>query len=348
MKKIRIAQIGTGHDHAADVFATLNFLSDIFEVVGYSEVPEDTVPFDWSRNYFEQKKEVYSGAKRYSVDEILSMEDIDAVAVETLDLHLVKYAQMAADRGLHIHMDKAPGESAEEFERLLSTVKSKNLAFSIGYMYRFNPMIRQAFERIKNGEIGKIHSVDAEMSCYYGADKREWLSLFKGGMMQYLGCHMVDLVVRLLGVPEAITPYNTASGHEGVEAKDLSLAVFQYPDGVATVKSSMLDAGGFARRRLTVCGDKGSIVVQPFEVFHGKDESRLFAMTSHLELEAWSRSASVDSERFDRYADMCRAFASMVRGERGLEVDLGTEALIERCLNAACGINSDYKGKICL
>lgn len=348
MKKIRIAQIGTGHDHAADIFATLNFLSDIFEVVGYAEVPEDDIPSAWAQNYYKQKREVYKGAKKYTVDEILSMTDLDAVAIETFDLNLVKYAQMAADKGLHVHMDKAAGESAEDFERLLSTIKSKNLVFNIGYMYRFNPMVEQAFQRIKNGEIGKIHSIDAEMSCYYGADKREWLSQFQGGMMQYLGCHMVDLVVRLQGVPKSITPYNTATGHEGVTAKDLAFAVFQYPDGVSTVKSSMLDASGYSRRHLVVNGEKGTIIVEPFEIHHGRDEGHLFAMTSHLRLEAWSASSSVDSGIFDRYADMCRAFASMVRGEREMEVDLETEARIERCLNAACGIDCDFKAEICL
>ena len=192
----------------------------------------------------------------------------------------------------------------------------------------------------------KIHSIDAEMSCYYLPDKREWLGLFQGGMMQYLGCHMIDLVVRLLGVPEKITPYNTVTGYEGVTAKDLAFAVFQYPDGVATVKSSMLDAGGFSRRHLIVCGDKGALTVEPFEIHHGKDETHLFAMSSRLRLDAWAASANVESEIFDRYADMCRAFAAMVRGERTMEVDLETEARIERCLNVACGISCDFKEEI--
>ena len=200
MKKIKIAQIGTGHDHAADVFVTLNALSDVFEVVGYAEVPEDNIQSVWAQNYYEQKREVYKNAKKYSVDEILSMDDLDAVVVETFDLNLVKYAQKAADAGLCVHMDKAAGESAEEFEILLSTIKRKNLVFNIGYMYRFNPMLRQAFERIQKGEIGNVHSIDAEMSCYYPADKREWLGQFQGGMMQYLGCHMVDLLVRMQGI----------------------------------------------------------------------------------------------------------------------------------------------------
>ena len=110
----------------------------------------------------------------------------------------------------------------------------------------------------------------------------------------------------------------------------------------------MLDVVGYKRRRLVVSGDEGTITVQPFETYHGKDEGRLFAMSSHLELEAWGAAESVDSEKFDRYADMCKAFAAMVRGERDLEVDLETEARIERCLNAACGISCDFKGDIIL
>ena len=348
MRKIRIAQIGTGHDHAADIFTTLSSLSDIFEVVGYAEVPEDNVPFAWSQNNYAQKRSVYEGAKKYTVDEIFSMPDLDAVAVETLDLYLVKYAQMAADKGLHVHMDKAAGESVEDFEKLLSTIKRKNLVFNIGYMYRFNPMVREAFARIQKGQVGAINFVDAEMSCYYTSDKREWLSLFQGGMMQYLGCHMVDLVVRLQGVPESITPYNTATGHEGVTAKDLAFAVFEYPNGVSTVKSSMLDCGGFGRRHLRVHGDKGTLSVQPFELFHGNKEGCLFGMSSHLEVEAWAGNDSVDSGVFDRYADMCKAFGAMVRGDMEREVDLETEARIQRCLSAACGIPCDYKAKISL
>ena len=44
MKKIKIAQIGIGHDHAGDVFEELQHASDVFDVVGYAEVPETISP----------------------------------------------------------------------------------------------------------------------------------------------------------------------------------------------------------------------------------------------------------------------------------------------------------------
>lgn len=350
MKKIKIAQIGIGHDHAADIFSTLQYLNNDFDLVGYAEVPGDDLPYEWTKKNYQAKQDVYKNAKKYTVEEILAMPDLDAVAIETFDESLVKYAQMAADRGLHIHMDKASGLDINAFEKLLSTVKQKNLVFNMGYMYRFNPSVQETVERIKKGEIGKIHSIDAEMSCYYGSDKREWLESLPCGMMQYLGCHLVDLVVRLQGVPEEIAAFNSATGYDNVSAQDLGFAVFKYADGVSTVKSNMLDCGGFLRRHLIVNGELGSLIVSPFEKAEGKTEEYLVGMSSKLTSyslkEAWGEGVEKKIPTFDRYFSMLLAFAGTVRGERKAEVDLETEARIARCLIAACGRDCNFKGEI--
>lgn len=335
MKKIRIAQIGTGHDHAGVTFAALRRMTDIFEVVGYAQVPEDMGVF---------QSECYEGAKRYSVEEILAMPDLDAVTVETFDLALVPYAQKAADRGLHVQMDKAPGESAEAYEKLLSTIKEKKLAFGIGYMYRFNPLIRIAFEKVKNGELGKIYAVEADMSCFHGKEKREWLGNFQGGMMQFLGCHLIDLVIRLQGIPQEIIPYNYATGADGVNSKDVAFALLKYPNGLSFVKSSMLASGGYVKRNLVIYGERGKIEICPLEKYESGLSTISTKMTEYTPQDGWhGLGKQTESSPFDRYEAMLSAFAAMIRGERGYEVDFETEARIHRCLLAACGLPCDYK-----
>ena len=335
MRKIKIAQIGTGHDHAGVTFAALRRMTDIFEVAGYAQVPEDMGVF---------QSECYEGAKRYSVEEILAMPDLDAVTVETFDLALVPYAQKAADRGLHVQMDKAPGESAEAYEKLLSTIKEKNLAFGIGYMYRFNPLIRKAFEKVKNGELGKIYAVEADMSCFYGKEKREWLGNFQGGMMQYLGCHLIDLVIRLQGIPQEIIPYNYATGADGVSSKDVAFALLKYPNGLSFVKSSMLALGGYVKRNLVIYGERGKIEICPLEKYKSGPSTISTKMTEYTPQDGWhGLGKQTESLPFDRYETMLSAFAAMIRGERGYEVDLETEARIHRCLLAACGLPCNYK-----
>ena len=75
-------------------------------------------------------------------------------------------------------------------------------------------------EKIKNGELGEIISVEAQMNCTHPATTRQWLENLPGGMMFYLGCHLIDLILRIQGKPKKIMPLNKCSGLEGVTAKD--------------------------------------------------------------------------------------------------------------------------------
>jgi predicted dehydrogenase len=347
MKRIKIAQIGVGHDHAGQIFNTLRNMPDVFDVVGYAIPDDDVTDNEWELSHLKNQSVMYQGVPKYTVEEILSMPDLDAVTIETYDLLLVKYAKMAVERGINVHVDKAPGESEKEFEELLSMVKEKNLLLNMGYMYRYNPVIKNSIERAKKGEIGKINDVEAEMNIVYGIEKREWLKGFKGGMMQYLGCHLVDLVVRTLGVPEEIIPSNYSTGVDGLDVLDGGFAVFKYKNAMATIKSNMVDVGGFVRRHLTLKGDKGTIQILPLEKVDGKYYEISSISTEYGINDGFHSTGTTNkSEIFDRYGVMLKEFASMVRGDRKAEVDLETEARIHRCLLKANGMDVDYKGEI--
>ena len=347
MKKIRIAQIGTGHDHAAATIWSIDRCRDVFDFVGYA-VGED----DYEK--YEEEKGAYTPFKRYTVEEILSMDDLDAVAIETTELSSVKYAQMAADRGLHVHLDKPGNESAEEFETLLSTIKKKGLILSMGYMYRFNPAVVQALQQARAGELGEIYAVEAHMDCSHPQKKRQWLSQFQGGMTFYLGCHLIDLVMNFKGVPDSVIPYNTPSGVEGVTAKDNGFVVLLYDEGGASfIKTCSAEAGGFMRRQLVVCGAKSTVTIQPIEAFTGKGGSVLSAKSGISSIPNGATNAPWNNDfdekfefEFDRYDPMMRNFAERVcSGEQG-EYTLEYEARLHRVILASCGIDCDYKGEI--
>ena len=145
MKKIRIAQIGVNrYSHALSVFNSIKTLPDIFEVVGYCLV-------EGEKERFERELSVFNGYPEMTLEEILNDPTIEAVTVETEEIHLTKYAIMAAEHGKMIHMEKPGGTSLEEFEKLISIVKEKNLVFHTGYMYRYNPTIREVIDNVKNG-----------------------------------------------------------------------------------------------------------------------------------------------------------------------------------------------------
>jgi predicted dehydrogenase len=169
-------------------------------------------------------------------------------------------------------------------------------------------------------------------------------------MMQYLGCHLVDLVVRLCGVPNEIIPLNTSSNINGINANDIAFAVFKYSDIMATIKSSLVDVGGFSRRHFTVNGQNGSMHIVPLEKSEPKQNGYLSALSTKAFKcsldDTWGAGEKINYEVFDRYQNMLRTFADIIKGKRDYFVDLETEARVQRCMLSATGMKCDYKGKI--
>ena len=183
MKRIKIAQIGTGHDHAFSPIPTFKKLSDIFEFVGYYTVPQDEYNIPQFGN--QAHKWAIGDAKQLTLDEILNYPDLDAVCIETEDRALTKYAIMAAEKGLHIQMDKPGGIDDAEFDRLIDIVEEKKLVFHMAYMYRYNPAVIKLKEDIKAGKLGDIISAEGEMDCRHALPKRNWLKAYPGGMLTF-------------------------------------------------------------------------------------------------------------------------------------------------------------------
>ena len=307
MKKIKVAQIGTSkNSHGNLIWESMIKQKDIFDVVGYAFPGNE-------REKFPDRAKAFEGYKEMTVDEILNNPEIEAVAVETEEIYLTKYALMVANAGKHLHMEKPGGVDLADFEKLVETLKSKNLAFSTGYMYRFNPKIQEAFTKVKNGELGEIYSVEAHMDCKHPAEVRQWLQNFPGGMMFFLGCHLIDLIYQIQGEPEEIIPFNCSTGYDEVTANDYGMVVFKYKSGVSFAKTCANENGGFLRRQLVICGTKGTIEIKPLEV---SADGGLYTVMNEAYSTEWHKEWDTSkSEVYDRYDDMMRNFAEMVRGK---------------------------------
>lgn len=350
MKKIRVIQIGIGHDHARSSFVTMKNQSEHFDVVALAFPDEE-------KCFLKKYDGLLGETSIMTVDEALSIPDIDAAVIETDDASLTKYALMAAERGLHIQMDKPGGISQADFEKLASMQKKSGRILHLGYMYRYNPAIKKLISDVKEGKLGRIISVDAEMSCFHKPQKRDWLASFPGGMLHYLGCHLIDLVMQICGMPEDIIPLSTRSGLDGALGEDFGMAVMKYPNGVSTVKSSAVEVGGYARRHLTVSGTLGTVELDPLEYYAPNRvgwDLPLYTGVSEIYLEdtrgkGWTdQRKRYDTAPYDRYIDMFLAFASMVRGDTENPYSYEYEATLHNVILRACGVDVDIKKEIIL
>lgn len=328
---IKIAQIGINkYSHSNEIFKSICKQSDLFEVVGYT-LPEN------ERERIPEKLDDFKGYEELTLCEILNNPEIEAVTVETDEIYLTKYATMAAKAGKHIHMEKPGGIKLPDFEELIGIMKNSGKIFHTGYMYRYNPYIKDLLNRIQNGELGEIISVEAQMNCIHPAKTRQWLEALPGGMMFYLGCHLIDLIFRIQGVPENIISLNKCSGIDGVTAKDFGMAVLEYKNGVSFAKTTAVELGGFERRQLVVNGTKATYELNPLEWnlpdFSGLQTGRTIRTSTN-----WHTKGEKEiSAPYDRYDDMMRSFAEYVRGEKQNPYSPDYELELFKAVLKACG-----------
>lgn len=338
MKPIKVVMVGNGHDHSAANFRAMKNHPETFEIVGVC----DLIPG--------KDEKTYEGAKRFSVDELLALPDLDAVVIESGKDSEVYYGQKFAAKGIPIFLDKPGSSNVEEYNKLLDIVEEKKLPFGLGYVYRFNPMVKNALELQKAGELGKAYSVEAHMSVYHDENKRRWLKTFKGGMMFYLGCHIIDVACMFLGFPEQVIPLSTSTGNDGIDSEDFGCAILKYDNGSAYIRTCASEVNGFGRRGITVAGTRGTVQIYPTEQHISScdtdldliSKARITLLKEHPN--QWGFGGTeYTSDPFNRYAPMLLQFAAQVRGEEGYVMPLDYERKLMKTLALACGADNEMK-----
>ncbi len=334
MKKIKIGQIGTGHLHAYKIKALRQF-PEIFEIVG---IAED----DPARRESAQGSSIYRELNWMTSDELLALPELDAVFVEVEEHDTIEVAQRCIRAGKHIQMDKPGGESLPAFEALLAEAEAKQLIVQLGYMYRNSPAIEFCFKAVRDGLLGNISTIDAVMSRYDGQEFRDLMKTFKGGAAYVFLCHLVDMAVIMMGAPERVIPLSTCTRDDGVV--DNGLAVMTFPGGcTATLRTTIVEVGGFERRNLIVCGDKGTVVVQPIEVEGDRAGGKVFL--NLLEDSGGYKKGLQEIPQPPytcRYEGQTLEFARILRGEIENPYSYQHELLVQKCHLLACGYGAPY------
>lgn len=308
MRKVRVVQVGTTHPHASGIFNSIKALPDVFEIVGVCE------PSEAERKNLDT--DLYKDTPRLSIEDVLNLKNIDGVIVETTEKDSTRYSKMMADAGFNLHLDKPGGDDFYEYEELVNTAKQKGLTFHTGYMYRFNPAVKKTIELVKNGELGDIYAVDAQMCICLEEKAVKGLKKFNGGMMEFLGCHMLDLVLSVLGMPDKVLPMCYATHKYDTDALDYGMAALIYKNASAVVRSSAVDVNGFIRRQFVVCGTKGSVEIKPMEMFGPRSMTSDMNVTFDSEKNnpCFDFSEKLELEPYQRYDDMMIDFAEIISG----------------------------------
>ncbi len=333
MKRIRIGQLGICHEHAGAKMTTLRRLPDLFEIVG---VVDDRAT--QAARFAGDNLTPYEGLSWLSEAELFAVPGLDAVMVETPNTDLVPTALRCLDHGLPMHLDKPGGEDFALFQRLLADCRERGVPLQMGYMFRNNPAMQFCLRAVQQGWLGEIIEIQGSMSHDYGGPAyQEYLGQFRGGIMFNLGCHLIDIVVALLGRPRRVIPLLKAAGDVAPHIHNNCVALLEYPRATATVRACSLEVNGLPQRNLKICGTRGTIDLRPLERFDGCPLRMRLALRQSNERYPAGEHLIDFGVREDRYVEQLTEFAAIVRGEKTHPFTYEHDALVQEVLLAAAG-----------
>lgn len=272
----RVAICGARHPH---VFPRLELLRrrDDVELVGLFE-PEERVAATLGASY--------DVAVCSSLEELLERRPTLAI-VEGLDHQNSSYVTALAGANVDLLIEKPGASTLEDMRVLVEAVRATAVHADIGYMLRHSPIMPRLEGALRDGLLGPITLARFHAAAPVGGAAEIWQSLPEdlGGVLYTDGCHMMDIVIGLLGPPERVhgtikrlppgpevTAHmfkeDTLSGLGEVRVmrpgtlvhEDCGAAVLEYPDALATFDVTGWEAHGWVEEwRVELYGTRGTL-----------------------------------------------------------------------------------------
>jgi predicted dehydrogenase len=262
--------------------------------------------------------------------ELIGAPDVDVVHVCTPNATHVGLVEQALRAGKHVVCEKPLATSAAEAAGLEALAAESGLVGAVPFVYRYYPMVREARERVRRGEAGRL-------SVLHGSYLQDWLARQDddnwrvdpghGGRSRAfgdIGVHWVDLVefasgqrlVRLSA--QLLTVYPQRRGPDGpfeVHTEDSAVVSFETDGGaMGSVVLNQVAAGRKNCFSFSFDGTEASFVFdhdRPEQLWVGhRSESRLLVRSAEDLAPAAAAYVTVPAGHPQGYQDCFNAFVA--------------------------------------
>lgn len=244
MKKLRFAQAGPTMIHANSYRDTLMLLPDELELVGFYDPDPDAVRPKLKPNA--QDVPFYG-----SISELIEKARPDAVMVQGYLNEMPNAMLQVVEAGVHLWAEKPFATHSSQLKPVAEVMAKKNLAFSCGYSWRFNPysqIIKKAYD---DGLLGKPYSLEMRhlTSSVKRRNPNNWTfkkEITGGGILNWLGCHWIDLM-RYLSSSEVVKVSSIEANVSGeaINVEDAAAVSFQWANGmIGSLHTGFFTPGG--------------------------------------------------------------------------------------------------------
>lgn len=159
-RRLRIGVVGGGRISATQAMAAR--LSDRWEVVAgvLSSDPEQAKAR--GAEWYLPAERCYTTLKEMAASESKRPDGVDAVMITTPNHVHYEAAKTFLEAGIDVLCDKPLTNDLSEANELVKLAQSSGLVFGVCYTMASFPMVRQAREIVKSGDIGKVVQVHVE------------------------------------------------------------------------------------------------------------------------------------------------------------------------------------------
>jgi len=192
-----------------------------------------------------------------SYDSIMNDESIDILYIATPHDSHSALTIKALQNNKHVLCEKPIALDYNDALQMVNASKANNKFFMEAFWTRFNPSFREAFSKIKNGEIGEVKYINADFAFYAenleGIGNRKTDLNLGGGSLLDIGVYPLFLCYVLLGIPTEIM----AKSNFHKTGADLQTSmILQYDNAQAILHSSFVSTSNI---KATINGTKGRI-----------------------------------------------------------------------------------------
>jgi predicted dehydrogenase len=211
------------------------------------------------------------------LDKILSLTEVEAVAISTPPFLHYEMAKQVLEAGKHLLLEKPMTMKAAEIKELYRLAAAKKLVAIADFEFRFIPAWQLLAEYLEQGYVGKKRLIKIDWLVTSRANpERPWNWYSRqdmgGGALGAVGSHAFDYISWLFGSVKRLSGYLSCAIPERpdpeaggelkpVDADDTCLIMLELADGTPCQLSisSVTHAG--RGHWLEVYGDKGTLVL---------------------------------------------------------------------------------------
>jgi len=197
-----------------------------------------------------------------SLASLLADPTVQIVYIATPNDRHVEDALACLNAGKHVMVDKPIALTSNGAATLIETAGRLKLRLGVMHQQRFHPANLEAIRLIRDGTLGRLLMVRAQVGMWYPPSENWRLDrgASGGGVLMDLGPHLLDIVCEI-GGPVAQVQAETRNLAFNYDVEDFCCARLAFENGaigLCDMAYCYHDYGG----RLEVFGDKGSFVVR--------------------------------------------------------------------------------------